>query len=116
MIGRGGFATVRRGRAPTGMARNRDVAVKIIPVYNAGERSRALREGQIAEGLKHKNIVRTLEVIPGDHEVFLVTEYVAGLPLGEAARHYDTRGLLDALPQILEAPPSPPAAGLPTPH
>ena len=103
MIGRGGFATVWRARTLTGMARNRDVAVKIIPVYNAGERSRALREGQIAEGLKHKNIVRTLEVIPGDHEVFLVTEYVAGLPLDEAARHYDTRELVDALTQILEA-------------
>ncbi|CAN5637489.1 hypothetical protein BH24ACT18_BH24ACT18_10360 [soil metagenome] len=103
MIGRGGFATVWRARTLTGMARNRDVAVKIIPVYNAGERSRALREGQIAEGLKHKNIVRTLEVIPGDHEVFLVTEYVAGLPLDEAARAYDTRELVDALTQILEA-------------
>jgi predicted Ser/Thr protein kinase len=103
MIGRGGFATVWRARTLTGMARNRDVAVKVIPVYNAGERSRALREGQIAEGLKHKNIVRTLEVIPGDHEVFLVTEYVAGLPLDEAARHYDTRELVDALTQILEA-------------
>jgi len=103
MIGRGGFATVWRARTLTGMARNRDVAVKIIPVYNAGERSRALREGQIAEGLKHKNIVRTLEVIPGDHEVFLVTEYVAGLPLDEAGRHYDSRELVDALTQILEA-------------
>jgi hypothetical protein len=32
-----------------------------------------------------------------------VTEYVAGLPLDEAARHYDTRELVDALTQILEA-------------
>ena len=64
LIGRGGFATVWRARTLDGLARGRDVAVKVIPVYNAGERSRALREGQIAEGLKHKNIVRTLEVIP----------------------------------------------------
>ena len=103
MIGRGGFATVWRARTLSGMGKNRDVAVKVIPVYNTGERSRALREGQIAEGLKHKNIVRTLEVIPGDHEVFLVTEYVAGLPLDEAARAYDSRELTDALTQILEA-------------
>ena len=103
MIGRGGFATVWRARTLSGLGRNRDVAVKVIPVYSAGERSRALREGQIAEGLKHKNIVRTLEVIPGDHEVFLVTEYVAGLPLDEAARAYDSRELTDALTQILEA-------------
>ncbi len=103
MIGRGGFATVWRARTLTGMGRGRDVAVKVIPVYNAGERSRALREGHIAECLAHKNIVRTLEIIPGDHEVFLVTEYVAGLPLDEAARSYDSRELVDALTQILEA-------------
>jgi serine/threonine protein kinase len=70
MIGRGGFATVWRARTLTGMARNRDVAVKIIPVYNAGERSRALREGQIAEGLKHKNIVRTLRSSPATTRSF----------------------------------------------
>src|SRR5215210_6172079 len=74
MVGRGGFATVWRARSLKGSLRGRDVAVKVIPVYNAGERSRALREGQIAEGLRHKNIVETLEVIPGDHEIYLVTE------------------------------------------
>lgn len=103
MIGRGGFATVWRARTLAGRWRNRDVAVKIIPVYNAGERSRALREGQIAENLKHKNIVRTVEVIPGDHEIYLVTEYVPGLPLDEAARAYDTDEITDCLTQILEA-------------
>jgi serine/threonine protein kinase len=86
MVGRGGFATVWRARAMGGgpSSRGKDVAIKIIPVYSAGERSRALREGQIAEGLKHKNIVETLEVIPGDHEIYLVTEYVKGMPLDEA--------------------------------
>ena len=76
MVGRGGFATVWRARSLKGSLRGKDVAVKVIPVYSAGERSRALREGQIAEGLRHKNIVETLEVIPGDHEIYLVTEYV----------------------------------------
>ena len=60
MVGRGGFATVWRARTLAGRWRGRDVAVKVIPVYNAAERSRALREGQIAENLKHKNIVRTV--------------------------------------------------------
>lgn len=78
MIGRGGFATVWRARSLGSSFRSRDVAVKIIPVYSVAERSRALREGQIAEGLKHRNIVETLEVIPGEHEVYLVTEYVGG--------------------------------------
>ena len=103
MVGRGGFATVWRASAIGGPSRGGDVAVKIIPVYSAGERSRALREGQIAEGLRHKNIVETLEVIPGDHEIYLITEYVRGMPLDEAAKTYDIDEIVDALSQILEA-------------
>src|ERR671928_196609 len=104
MIGRGGFATVWRARALRGgPSRGRDVAIKIIPVYSVGERSRAMREGQIAEGLKHKNIVETLEVIPGDHEIYLVTEYVNGMPLDEAAKSYDVDEIVNSLTQILEA-------------
>ena len=103
MIGRGGFATVWRARSLGGISRGRDVAIKIIPVYSAGERSRALREGQISEALKHKNIVETLEVIPGDHEIYLVTEFVRGLPLDEAARGYSLEEVTDSLAQILEA-------------
>ena len=103
MIGRGGFATVWRDRSLKGSLRGRDVDVKVIPVYSTGERSRALREGQIAEGLRHKNIVETLEVIPGDHEIYLVTEYVKGMPLDEAAKAYDVDEIVDCLTQILEA-------------
>ena len=103
MVGRGGFATVWRARSLKGSLRGKDVAVKVIPVYSAGERSRALREGQIAEGLRHNNIVETLEVIPGDHEIYLVTEYVRGMPLYEAAKGYDVEELVDSLSQVLEA-------------
>src|SRR5215217_5681154 len=103
MVGRGGFATVWRARSLKGVLRGKDVAVKVIPVYSAGERSRALREGQIAEGLKHKNIVESLEVIPGAHEIYLVTEYVRGMPLDEAAKGYDVEEIVDVLSQILEA-------------
>ncbi len=104
MVGRGGFATVWRARpAPGALGRGRDVAIKIIPVYSEGERSRAMREGQIAEGLRHKNIVETIEIIPGDYEVYLVTEYVHGLPLNEAAQAYDVEEVIEALAQILEA-------------
>ena len=71
MIGRGGFATVWRAH-PVDDSRkgffgklggSRELAIKVIPVYSSQERSRALREGQIAENLRHKNIVETLEVI-----------------------------------------------------
>ena len=112
MVGRGGFGTVWRARpvndSPKGFLRGfgigaREVAVKVIPVYSAKERSRALREGQIARALKHPNIVETREVIPGDLEVYLVTEFVRGVPLDVAAKHYDIREVIDALAEILEA-------------
>ena len=111
MVGRGGFATVWRAR-PVDAPRKgllgrfggeQEVAVKIIPVYSSQERSRALREGQIAEGLRHRNIVETLEVIPGDLEIYLVTEFVRGAPLDVAARHYTIGDVEDVLIQILEA-------------
>ena len=109
MVGRGGFATVWRARPANGARRRyfgrgpEEVAVKVIPVYSAQERSRALREGQIAEGLRHQNIVETLEVIPGDLEVYLVTEFVRGVPLDVAARRYTVDDVVDALVQILGA-------------
>src|SRR4051794_35683591 len=111
MVGRGGFATVWRARPVDGSGKgylgwlkgDREVAVKVIPVYSIQERSRALREGQIAEGLRHRNIVETLEVIPGELEVYLVTEFVRGVPLDVAARHYTLEDVVDALIQILEA-------------
>src|SRR5829696_3484590 len=112
VVGQGGFATVWRARPVNGSQRgllgvlgrgNQEVAVKVIPIYSAKERSRALREGQIAEGLRHPNIVETLEVIPGNLEVYLVTEFVHGVPLDVAARHYSLDEVVDVLAQILEA-------------
>jgi eukaryotic-like serine/threonine-protein kinase len=111
MVGQGGFATVWRARPVdgshkgffAGLGSGREVAVKVIPIYNTQERWRALREGQIAENLRHKNIVETLEVIPGDLEVYLVTEFVRGMPLDIAARHYTLDQVIDVLVQILEA-------------
>lgn len=105
VVGRGGFATVWRARPleRSFFGSSDDVAVKVIPVYNDSERSRALREGQIAEGLRHRNIVETLEIIDGEREIYLVTEFVSGLPLDEAGRYYDCAEVADALAQILEA-------------
>lgn len=112
VVGQGGFATVWRARPADGSRKGflgrlgggaREVAVKVIPIYSAKERSRALREGQIAEGLRHPNIVETLEVIPGDLEVYLVTEFVHGVPLDGAARHYSLDEVVEVLVQVLEA-------------
>ena len=112
IVGRGGFATVWRARPVNGSEKrgffgglkgDREVAIKVIPVYSSQERSRALREGQIAENLRHKNIVETLEVIPGDLEVYLVTEFVRGVPLDAAAWRYSSQEGVDVLAQVLEA-------------
>lgn len=112
VVGQGGFATVWRARPANGNRNGflgglgrgtQEVAVKVIPIYSAKERSRALREGQIAKGLRHPNIVETLEVIPGDLEVYLVTEFVHGVPLDVAARHYSLGEVVEVLVQILEA-------------
>lgn len=100
VVGRGGFATVWRARSLRG---GPDVAIKVIPVYTHAERSRALREGHIVQGLNHPNIVRTLEVIPGDLEVYLVTEFVPGVSLDIAAKGYSVREICTAIAQILEA-------------
>src|SRR5829696_688558 len=111
VVGRGGFATVWRARLVDDPRKGsfgklkgvREVAIKVIPVYSSQERHRALREGQIAKNLRHKNIVETLEVIPGDLEVYLVTEFVHGVPLDVAARRYTLDEVVNALAQILEA-------------
>ena len=112
VVGQGGFATVWRARLADGSRKGflgglgggaREVAVKVIPIYSAKERSRALREGQIAEGLRHPNIVETLEVIPGNLEIYLVTEFVHGVPLDVAARHYSLDEVVEVLVQVLEA-------------
>lgn len=102
-VGRGGFATVWRAKAEGGPAGGKEVAVKAIPVSGSAERSRAVREGQIAEGLRHPNIVETFEVIQDGREVCLVTEFVRGEPLDEVARNYDFAEMEEALTQILEA-------------
>jgi hypothetical protein len=111
VVGRGGFATVWRARLVDDTQKGyfgklkgvREVAIKVIPVYSTQERHRALREGQIAKNLRHKNIVETLEVIPGDLEVYLVTEFVHGVPLDVAAQRYTLDEVVYALAQILEA-------------
>src|SRR5215218_1350789 len=112
MVGRGGFATVWRAHPADGSRKKgflgglsgvREVAIKVIPVYSSQERHRALREGQIAKNLRHKNIVETLEVIPGDLKVYLVTEFVHGVPLDVAARRYTLDEVVNALAQMLEA-------------
>lgn len=115
VIGRGGSATVHRGRD---LRSGRSVAVKVLRPGLAGElpfHSRLRREARILAGLRHPAIVSVLDAgytDPGEgwpdggHLPFLVMEYVAGRslrqvldeggPTLEESVHYQV-GVLSAL-------------------
>ena len=77
-LGRGGMAAVFRA---LDVRLNRRVAIKVLPpdlAFNAGVRSRFLREAQMAAGLTHPNIVPIYAVDEVDGLVFFVMAYVDG--------------------------------------
>src|SRR5215203_5668610 len=79
VVGQGGFATVWRARPVNGSQKG------LLGVLGRGNQEVAVK------------------VIPGDLEVYLVTEFVHGVPLDVAARHYSLDEVVEALVQILEA-------------
>ncbi len=78
LIGSGGFATVYRARD---MRAGTVVAVKILHPHHAADAQivrRFRREAEVADSLRHPNIVRMLDFGEDDETVFLVMEYVYG--------------------------------------
>ncbi len=101
-LGRGGFANVFLGRRRsnasnrdrTGARFSSDVALKVLPLASASAAAQAkfLREIDVAQRLKHSNIVRLLDASKDAAVHYAVYEYVDG---------GDARGLLarfDRLP------------------
>ncbi len=84
--GVGQFGTVWKAHDPT---LQQVVALKIPRHDELDDRTRDmfLREARAAAGLKHEGIVRTLEV--GDHEgtIFIVSDFINGVTLGEKLHH-----------------------------
>src|SRR5262245_54302278 len=83
-IAAGGMATVHMGRllGPVGFART--VAVKRLhPQYAKDPEfvSMFLDEARLAARIRHPNVVPTLDVVALTGELFLVMEYVHGVPL-----------------------------------
>lgn len=86
VLASGGMATVylARQRGKAGFART--VAVKRMHPHFATEtefRALFIDEARLAARIVHPNVVQTLDVIEDDNELFIVMEYVRGLPLAQ---------------------------------
>src|SRR6476661_6964719 len=80
-IASGGMASVYVGYTSEGAAGWQPVAIKRLHPHLAQERefiTMLLDEGRVAARLEHPNVVRTLDVLWANGELFLVMEYVHG--------------------------------------
>lgn len=100
-IGRGGFATVYRAYD---RKMGREVALKAVARSDQmGER--ATREARAAAKLSHPHIVTVFELAEDENEIYLVSELVDGLTLGQrvARGSLGDRQCIEAAVQVLAA-------------
>src|SRR5713226_9210471 len=91
-IGRGGMATIYRGRD---MRMDRVVAIKVLrEVYSTDPKfvTRFQREAKAASSLQHPNIVQVFDYGQTDGNYYIVMELVEGTDL---RRYLRSRGMLD---------------------
>src|SRR5947207_2631073 len=91
-IGRGGMATIYRGRD---LRMDRTVAIKVLrEVYSTDPKfvTRFQREAKAASALQHPNIVQVFDYGQTDGNYFIVMELVEGTDL---RRYLRSRGVLD---------------------
>jgi serine/threonine protein kinase len=89
LLGRGGMGAVYLAHRADGEF-SQKVAVKIIglPFELDVLRERFRQERQILAGLNHPNITRLLDGgVTGDGQLYLVMEYVDGVPIDRAGRY-----------------------------
>ena len=90
----GGFATVHLGRAVGVGGFARTVAIKRLHRQYARDpevSAMFLDEAKIVARIRHPNVLPTLDLIAEDEELFLVMEYVEGVPLSFLIRHAKQR-------------------------
>ncbi len=78
MLGQGGMARVYRGRQEN---LDRQVAVKILPPYYAGDKNfveRFRQEAKSLAKLRHPNIVVVYDAGEEDGRLFIIMEYISG--------------------------------------
>ena len=91
-IGRGGMATIYRGRD---IRTDRDVAIKVLrDIYSIDPKfvARFQREAKVASALHHPNIVQVYDYGQTDDKYYIVMELVNGTDL---RRYLRPRGILD---------------------
>ena len=88
LIASGGMATVHLARQQGQVGFARTVAVKRMHAHFVGEphfRAMFIDEARLASHIRHPNVVQTLDVVEDGAELFIVMEYVHGLPLSKMA-------------------------------
>ena len=100
----GGMGRVHVGKLRSEGGFSRVVAIKVLHEQYAREaefRSMFLDEARLVASIRHPNVVSTLDVVEDGGELFLVMEYVNGLPLSQLIR--DVRSKESHLPVRIAA-------------
>ncbi|MEZ4369705.1 MAG: bifunctional serine/threonine-protein kinase/formylglycine-generating enzyme family protein [Polyangiaceae bacterium] len=87
-IGRGGMATIHLARQLGGAGFSRTVAIKRLHPHIAVQEQfvrMMLDEAHLASRVEHPNVVRVLDVVEGEGELFMVQEYAHALPVSTLA-------------------------------
>jgi serine/threonine-protein kinase len=84
IIGVGGFATVHVGKRFGARGFSKTVAIKRLHAQFANDRdcvAMLVDEANVAAQVHHPNVVSSIDLVQEDRELFLVFEYVHGVPL-----------------------------------
>ena len=113
-LGAGGMGEVFRARDSR---LNREVALKILPhefADDPGRRARFEREAKAAAALNHPNILGVYDISQQDGVMYMITELVAGEPLGALIGRgpVPIKKLLDVAAQIADGMAAAHAAGV----
>lgn len=87
-IGRGGMATIHLARQLGGAGFSRTVAIKRLHPHVAAQEQfvrMMLDEAHLASRVEHPNVVRILDVVEAETELFMVQEYAHALPVSTLA-------------------------------
>jgi serine/threonine-protein kinase len=102
-IASGGMATVHLGRLQGPAGFSRTVAIKRLHPQRARDPefvAMMLDEARLAAGIRHPNVVSTLDVVASDGELFLVMDYVEGESLARLLKQSRAIGERVPLPIV----------------
>jgi eukaryotic-like serine/threonine-protein kinase len=103
-IAAGGMATVHVGRVVGAGGFQRVVAIKVMHAHIASDPdfvAMFLDEARLAAGIRHPNVVATLDIEQIPDSLFLVMEYVEGLAISALMKSIRKRGVMLPIPVAL---------------